>query len=88
MSKIAECPNGGMQGILVSNEELAEFAKKLKKQYIDAVIPLPNMSLTEQKEAIKECGEHSGKDARYWESSTTGSHGWCCPKCGTVTQWG
>jgi len=91
MSHIGECPRGGQQGILVSNDELSELARELGKKYIDAVIPLPNMDASKQKEAIKECGDHSGREAfenaKYWESET-GSHGWCCTKCGTTLQWG
>lgn len=87
MSKIAFCPRGGMDGILVTDAELVKFANTLKRKFIDQVIPLPNTTLAEQKKAIKECGEEHGEDARYWESKS-GSHGWCCPDCGTVTQWG
>ena len=87
MSKIAYCNRGGMDGILVTDDELVKFAKKLKKKYIDAVIPLPNSTASEQKKAIKECGDHNGENSQYWESES-GSHGWCCPDCGTVTQWG
>lgn len=86
MSEKAECPRGGMQGILVTDDELVEFATKLKKKHIDEVIPLPNLSVIEQTKALKECKKHSD-DAEYWESES-GSHGWCCPKCGAVLQWG
>lgn len=87
MSEIAECPRGGMRGILVSNEELAEFAKTLKRKHIDEVIPLPNKTEEEQISELKDCEHDPDMDAKYWES-TSGNHGWCCCNCGTVTQWG
>ena len=87
MSKIAECSRGGTEGILVTDAELVKFATTLKKKCLDEIIPIPGMTAKQQEKAAKECGDHNGENARYWES-TSGSHGWCCPECGTVTQWG
>lgn len=87
MSKIAECPRGGMQGILVTNTELLEFATKLKLKCIDQIIPLPGKTAAEQVVELINCEHDIDMDAKYWES-TSGNHGWCCGNCGTVTQWG
>ncbi len=87
MSEIAECPRGGQQGILVSNDELTEFAKTFKRKYIDEVIPLPNKTAKEQMVELKNCKHDLDMNSKYWESDS-GSHGWCCGNCGTVLQWG
>ncbi len=88
MSKIAYCPRGGMEGIKISIVELHNFSNKIGSKYLDEIVPLPDKTLDEQKKLIKNCGENHDEDnSQYWET-TTGSHGWCCSKCGTVTQWG
>jgi hypothetical protein len=86
MSKIGFLVNGGMEGIEVSRKELELFSDKLGNKYLDQVIPLPDVSLEEQKIRINHCPDHDQDDS-YWETET-GSHGWCCSHCGTVTQWG
>jgi len=87
MSIITQCPRGDMLGIYLSNEDLIDFAKSINRKHIDEVIPLPKMSLQEQKKVLKNCKHKREYEAQYWESDY-GSHGWCCPNCGTVTQWG
>ena len=85
MSKIEYRPRGGQEGISVSTDELVEFAEFMGTKYIDTFIPIPNVPNETQKKRTKDC-KHDG-DAAYYETET-GSHGWCCSHCGTVTQWG
>ena len=85
MSKFSFRPRGGMNGIEVSKFELGVFANFIGRKHIDEVIPLPNMEMNKQAELIKNCKVHS--ESFYYETET-GSHGWCCSKCGTVTQGG
>ncbi len=89
MSEYAYCQRGGMEGIKVSNFELDVFADSIGTKALDEIIPLPNSTLEEQKESIKECqnSDSHSNDMEYWELEN-GSHGWCCSKCGTVIQWG
>lgn len=86
MSKYGYCVNGGEDGIQVTTKELEAFAKKAKVEFTDAFIPLPNISADEQLKLIKNCSCDQD-DEQYWEREN-GKHGWCCSKCGTVTQWG
>ncbi len=89
MSEYAYCPKGGINGIMVSYEELDSFSDAIDSKALDEVIPLPHLTLEEQKKAIKECkefDEHSD-ETEYWERDN-GSHGWCCSRCGTAIQWG
>lgn len=92
MSTIAFRPRGGQDGIKVSMSELERFADFIGipgVSTLDNHIPLPGVSKRDQKEKIKECGEHKTMpDMLYWEVSRTGNHGWCCKKCGTTLQWG
>lgn len=85
MSKLSFRPAGGMTGIEVTKDELLLTARRLGNKYIDEVIPVPRINITQQKERLKDC-KHDGEDI-YWETET-GSHGWCCENCGTVIQWG
>ncbi len=89
MSEKAYCPRGDMEGIYISSVELHDLSEKIGSKYLDEVVPLPDKTPDEQKELIKNCGkDHDDLDnAQYWEVDT-GSHGWCCSKCGTVIQWG
>jgi len=88
MSKIAYCPSGGMDGIIVSNYELKKFADSINRKIIDCVIPLPNLTVEQQKAMLVVCISHDvDTESEYWETEDFG-HGWCCKKCGTVTQWG
>ena len=89
MSEYAYCPRGGINGIRVSDKELDKFSDAINSKALDEVIPLPRLTLEEQKKALKECeefDEHSD-ETKYWERDN-GSHGWCCSKCGSVVQWG
>lgn len=87
MSEYGYCPRGGMEGIRVSDEELNEFAEKRKSQYLDDVIPLPNVDEKTQLTRLNEECKHDPVNAEYFERDN-GSHGWCCGYCGTVVQWG
>lgn len=86
MSKYAYCPNGGMEGIRVSDDELDKFADAINSKALDGTIPLPNRTTEEQKILIQQCDDHDS-DTEYWERDN-GSHGWCCSVCGKVVQWG
>lgn len=86
MSIIAYCPNGGQNGIRVSDEELKEFSDEINNDFMDEIMPLPNMSVEQQQIRLKVCKKHDG-DTEYWERDN-GSHGWCCSNCGKVIQWG
>jgi hypothetical protein len=80
------CPRGGQEGIFVTRSKLQRFARRLKLDAIDVIIPLP---LHEQIHP-DDCTAHSDDSfdsAIYWETET-GSHGWCCSVCGNVIQWG
>ena len=77
MSKIEFRPRGGQDGISLTDVELAAFNRD--NEYQDEVVPLPDGN----KSRIG-CGH---ENTEYWETNT-GSHGWCCTKCGEVTQWG
>ena len=81
MAKFGYCPRGGQDGIATSQRELAKFAEQNGRRYIDEVIPLPNGN-------TDDCGEENHGDEIYYECLDSGSHGWCCPKYGKVTQWG
>jgi len=85
MSEKAYCPSGGMDGILVSGKELKKFSDAIGSDFADEVIPLPNLTTEQQKAILSVCRKHN--DNEYWERDN-GKHGWCCSKCGTVTQWG
>ena len=75
-----------MDGILTSEDDLKELSQFLGTEYLDECIPLPNVSMSDQAERMRSCG-CSDDDTGYWESDT-GSHGWCCYRCGVVSQWG
>ena len=91
MSEYGLCQRGGLSGVKVTTKELQKFAKAMGLKYLDCVIPLPGGA----KFSVAECPNrdqkkevHEGIDELvYWETET-GSHGWCCAKCGEVTQWG
>jgi hypothetical protein len=85
MSKISYRPRGGEEGIEVTTDEQIEFVNQMELEFIDQVIPLPTLSVDEQRERLKTCTDHA--DEIYWETET-GSHGWCCEFCGEVVQWG
>ena len=85
MSKIDYCKRGQQQGIKVTLQEMKNFSKVMKSNYIDQFIPLPNIDEYAQKLKAVNCLHE--KDEAYWENEE-GSHGWCCPECGEVTQWG
>ena len=90
MSKIEYCPGGGMEGIRVSDEELNTFADAIGSNALDEFIPLPNLSIEQQKAMISVCNhqdEDNDEKSEYWENKD-GGHGWCCTTCGKVTQWG
>lgn len=87
MSEFGYCKKGDMDGIVVNDKELFELSDKLKLKYLDEVIPLPGKTPEEQSILIKECDDDHDDNKIYFEREC-GSHGWCCPKCGTVTQWG
>ena len=78
MSKIAYCPRGGMEGILLKSSE-----RKVKNN--TEVIDLPYNQIY-----IERCtNDHSTMEhAKYWEDEKTGSHGWACSACGMILQWG
>lgn len=86
MSEYGFCPKGGQTGIKLSDKELKEFSAAINGRYIDAVIPIPNMTVAQQKVKIALCNDHES-NPQYFERNT-GSHGWCCGNCGTVFQWG
>jgi len=78
MSKIAYCPRGGLEGILLT-----------KKEIRGEIIPLPCMLSSKKINPSKCTEDHDGmSDSIYWEVDETGSHGWCCSTCGKVLQWG
>jgi len=85
MSGYAFCKRGGVQGILVTDEELNSFSDAIDSNILDGVIPLPNLTIEQQKIELILCNNH--EDVEYWER-TTGHHGWCCSHCGKVIQWG
>lgn len=85
-----------MRGIAVTTDELAAFAKRIGKQYIDEYIPLPNVGekiqirmATGKEQCPDNCDDatNNGSTNEYWETET-GDHGWCCGTCGKVHQWG
>ncbi|OQA45790.1 MAG: hypothetical protein BWY47_01900 [Bacteroidetes bacterium ADurb.Bin302] len=86
MSEYGFCPKGGQQGIKVSDKELNSFADAIGSNVLDAVIPIPNMTVEQQKIEIAHCDDHES-NPEYFERNN-GSHGWCCGNCGTVFQWG
>jgi hypothetical protein len=69
-----------MHGYRVSPEEMEKASITLfpGTKYSDLAIPAPN--------AIKPCIDHKENEV-YWERDD-GMHGWACPTCGEVTQWG
>ncbi len=83
MSQYTFCPRGKQEGILVTSKELEEFALKNKREYIDSVIPLPEINSLPCLN-INRCS----RKAIYWENIDSGAHGWCCSECGRVIQWG
>ena len=92
MSEIGYCPRGGQSGIVVTQLGLRMLAWQLNSEYIDRTIPLPGVSIKEQKEKIEACNcleteDYDSVDLAYWETDK-GSHGWCCRDCGQVHQWG
>ena len=88
LSKYDECKRGGTYGIKVSVTNLKKYAKILNENYIDKFIPIPNLSVTENIERIKncKCESETSPQMSYYES--TSGHGWCCKNCGRVHQWG
>jgi len=86
MSIISYRPRGGQNGIEVTTKELEIFSGKIGSQYLDEVIPLPATTIEEQKKKLKDCS-CTIENSLYWKTDN-GSHGWCCEKCGAVTQWG
>ena len=80
MPKIGYCTRGGMNGLKVTRKEMNDLADELNLNVIDLFIPVPERSETP-------CKNHDDNNTIYWESET-GSHGWCCPICGEVLQWG
>jgi hypothetical protein len=99
MSEIAHCPRGGQTGILTNTDEQAQLSIVLGSKYLDEYIPLPGLTVEQQKHKIGSCTVlgHSevsgtgnvahGEAVEYWENEK-GSHGWCCINCGKVVQWG
>jgi hypothetical protein len=79
-------PRGGQDGIAVTREEMIDFSNEINSEAMDEFIPLPRMTVQQQKIAIGICTDHD-KDTVYYETET-GSHGWCCSTCGKVVQWG
>lgn len=78
------CPRGGMEGFAVTTTQLKKFAALKNVTYIDQYIPFPHLTGNEQ-----DCELHDGfEDMIYWENISTGGHGWACPRCGAVVQWG
>ena len=91
MSKIEYCPKGGMEGIRVSDEELNSFTDAIGSKALDEFIPLPHLTIPQQQAMISVCNHQDGdsdEESEYWENKDSGGHGWCCTKCGKVTQWG
>lgn len=83
------CPHGGMDGHFVTTDQLVRFSNRIGEKYIDKVIPLKNIQ-----HLWFACPDCDGKPDKvdmnntvYWETEK-GSHGWCCPTCGMVVQWG
>jgi hypothetical protein len=78
-----ECPRGGQEGFYVSMHQIRTFAKIINKPVI-TVVPVSGLMV-----AVDDCTVDHDKmeEAVYWETDT-GSHGWCCDKCGMVIQWG
>jgi hypothetical protein len=90
MPTIAFCPKGGQSGILISEQERAEFGKQITQLYSNLFIPLPDTSLADQKKKMQNCSSNHAamQDAQYWEEIKTGRHGWCCSECGKILQLG
>lgn len=86
MSEYGYCHRGGTNGIITSMEELRGFSMVMQREWVDEVMPIPNMTAEEQKILIEGCDHNP--NITYWECSDTGSHGWCCEDCGSVVQWG
>ncbi len=84
MSRIVYCPAGGMDGILVTLAELESFAELIGCM-LTTYIPLPEGNNVH---TVHNCEDEAYRAARYWEIEDVGKHGWCCPICGKVTQWG
>lgn len=80
------CILGKMWGLKVTDAELKALSKELGTENIDEFVPVPNRE--------KDCGEkyHESMECFsrviYWENMDDGRHGWACPKCGAVIQWG
>jgi hypothetical protein len=57
--------------------------KPTKFVWLPEYVPPPRKSPEEEREERSDprCA------AEYWETDM-GKHGWCCPVCGQVTQWG
>ena len=89
MSERKYCPRGGIEGIFVEKRDLIYFSSLMEKDYIDEVIPIPGLTVLEQKAALEGCKMHFKTDSKisYWETNE-GNHGWCCYYCGKVLQWG
>jgi len=93
LSHIGHCRRGGQEGICFTEGQLKKFSDYIgEKEYVDLYIPLPGITMAEQKKRID--AEKSGiapafkmQNAQYWESNT-GSHGWCNRYSGKVEQWG
>lgn len=87
MSKLAYSDNAGQMAIITNKEELLQLNQvELGRAAIDEVIPLPDLSIQEQKARLSDC-THEDHGEQYWESED-GDYGWCCTYCGTVKQWG
>lgn len=82
-------PRGGQDGIVVTIDQLVQFARYLGNKYIDQCIPLPDLTLAQQVKKLSEIpeAESSLNEATYYETET-GEHGWCCSWTGRVLQWG
>ena len=92
MSSYGYCDGGGLDGIVVKDEELFEFAKMNGREFIDEIIPLPFPDNEKQKSTLSsKCGcpiNHENFDHGMYYETETNSHGWCCNVCGKVIQWG
>lgn len=62
------------------------YASVTDSKFMDEYIPLDGVTIKDQQERAKDC-ECVFEDAVYWENEQH-SHGWCCPNCGKVLQWG
>jgi len=104
MSNYGYCQGGGIHGVRVGSSELEWFASHVAdSDFMDEYIPLPDLDGVEQKKVIKKgkdtcpvnhdllMEDYKAAFAHvpclYWETEK-GSHGWCCPNCGKVIQWG